>query len=90
MTRSIRNLYLARSEAEGLNPILPDFESKEGEDEDTRRMNHLNTAFEINRLLGVTMLAADVRILQGQGARTIANKPQPKLSSNSSLKSAET
>jgi hypothetical protein len=72
MTRSIRNLYLARSEAESLNPILLDFESKEREDEDTRRMNHLNTAIEINRILGVTMLPADIRILQGHRARTVA------------------
>jgi hypothetical protein len=34
MTRNIRSLYLARSEAEGHPAILLDYERKEGEDED--------------------------------------------------------
>jgi hypothetical protein len=78
MTRTIRNLYLVRSEAEGHPTILPDFERKEGEDEDTIRMHDLNTAFEINRLLGVTIAPADIRTLQGQRMRTATTKASTK------------
>jgi hypothetical protein len=78
MTRAIRNRYIANAEEEGRPTLLPDFESKEGENEDTVRMNHLNTTFQIIDSLGIAILPADVRILQGLGARTVAMKTATK------------